>query len=280
MCPLPDALINVNTTNYINYLTVDIKQDVLIWLQSDRKEDRALSEHLAERFDMAMSPVLRNASKYYLSYRHSRLELYCRSVTNVQGPLVVDFLTPQSLYRFRHDMRIRQPLAKAVGIKKGKRPLICDGTAGLGRDGFILAALGCTVYLLERSFVMWLLLEDGIQRALDHREIGETFSKRVCLVHDDTAAFLMSSSIGFETVYLDPMYPDRTKTALNKQELRYLKDVVGTDTDSAELLEIARTVAEKRTVVKRPAGAPPLSLKPDFAVTGRSTRYDVYLTTS
>lgn len=256
---------------------MDIKQDVIIWSQSDLHEDRELSEQLAGRFGIRVSLVEPKETRYLLSYRNNRLELYATSTSAVQGPLVVDFLSPQNLYRYRHDMKISQPLAKAVGIKKGKRPVICDATAGLGRDAFVLAALGSTVYLLERSFPIWLLLEDGIRRAQDHSGTGEIFRNRITLVHDDSAAFLRSAAIRFETIYLDPMYPDRTKSALNKQELRDLKHVVGADPDSAHLLNVARQTAQKRTVVKRSAGAKPLAAGPDFSVKGKSTRYDIYL---
>jgi 16S rRNA (guanine1516-N2)-methyltransferase len=272
------VVIKTNTTNYINYLTVDIKQDVAIFHQSDLAEDRALCERLAETHDIPWSSPDLGETTFCLSYRNNRLELYSRTTAGLQGPLGVDFLSARNIYRFKHDLRIDQPLARAAGIKQGRRPTVCDGTAGLGRDGFILAALGCSVWLLERSFPVWLILEDGIRRAGNHPDIGGVFRDRITLVHDDTATFLASSTHVFETVYLDPMYPHRTKSSLNKKELRQLKAVVGPDPDSAELLRAVRTRAVNRTVVKRPALAPPLAPDPDFSIRGKSTRYDIYLT--
>ena len=58
-----------------------------------------------------------------------------------------------------------QMIAKAVGIKGGIKPQILDATAGLGKDAFVLATLGCEMTLLERSPIIHQLLQDGIERA-------------------------------------------------------------------------------------------------------------------
>jgi 16S rRNA (guanine1516-N2)-methyltransferase len=42
-------------------------------------------------------------------------------------------------------------IAKAVGIQPGIRPFVLDATAGLGRDAFVLATLGCEMVLCERQ---------------------------------------------------------------------------------------------------------------------------------
>ena len=57
-------------------------------------------------------------------------------------------------------------LAKAVGLKKGACPDVIDCTAGLGRDAFVLASLGCRVVMLERVTVVHALLNDGLAQAL------------------------------------------------------------------------------------------------------------------
>ena len=68
-----------------------------------------------------------------------------------------------------------QDLAKAMGLRAGKTPMIIDATAGLGRDSFLLASLGAQVTLIERSEEMHLLLAQGMERAEqaggDFREI-------------------------------------------------------------------------------------------------------------
>lgn len=79
-----------------------------------------------------------------------------------------------------------------------------------------------------------------------------------------------------DAVYLDPMFPQRRKSALVKKEMRIARLVAGDDSDAAELLAVARAVARSRVTVKRPVGAPPLAGEPAYAYPGRTIRYDVY----
>ena len=51
------------------------------------------------------------------------------------------------------------------GVEVGAMPTVVDATAGLGRDAFVLASLGCRVTLIERSPVVAALLQDGLARA-------------------------------------------------------------------------------------------------------------------
>ncbi|MGL9773657.1 MAG: class I SAM-dependent methyltransferase [Sodalis sp. (in: enterobacteria)] len=55
-------------------------------------------------------------------------------------------------------------VAKAVGIKGQGLPDVVDATAGLGRDAFVLACLGCRVQMFERHPVMAALLKNGLRR--------------------------------------------------------------------------------------------------------------------
>ena len=81
-----------------------------------------------------------------------------------------------------------------------------------------------------------------------------------------------------DVIYLDPMYPPRTKSALVKKEMRLLRGLVGDDGDTSQLLAIALRQAQKRVVVKRPRLAPPLQgPPPSIAIESKNTRYDIYL---
>ena len=121
---------------------MDIKQDVHIWLQPDQKEDLQRGEKLAERFDLNAAAGLSAQVRYNLTYSDDRLLLYFQSGQKLHGPVQIDFLSERNLYRFRTDTSIRQPLARAAGLKKGWRPRICDGTAGFGKDGFKISSQG------------------------------------------------------------------------------------------------------------------------------------------
>jgi 16S rRNA (guanine1516-N2)-methyltransferase len=216
-----------------------------------------------------------------LIYTDTHLELRQISTQGriAPGPIFVDFLSGSSGYRRHHSCTIGQPLARAIGIKQGFRPSIVDGTAGLGQDGFVLACLGCTVTMIERSPVLGALLDDGLQRALQDTIVGKIIRDRLRLIITDTKTVLTNLSPRTYTIYLDPMYPKRTKSALNKKEMRIIRNLVGDDQDSASLLECALATAENRVVVKRPKEAPPLAGRsPSHEILMKNSRFDVYLT--
>ncbi|MEJ1354920.1 MAG: class I SAM-dependent methyltransferase [Candidatus Sedimenticola sp. (ex Thyasira tokunagai)] len=207
-----------------------------------------------------------------------RLELR-ESGKKAPGPVYIDFLSGKSAHRRRFGGGRGQPLARAVGLKQGRTPSVLDATAGLGRDAFVLASLGCEVCMVERSPVIAALLEDALLRAQDDAEVSVIVSRMKLLCGDAKEQLLALPQEAWpDVVYMDPMYPHREKSALVKKEMRTFRALVGDDEDSAELLEAARKVARNRVVVKRPAKAATLDeIKPSMAITSPNTRYDVYL---
>jgi len=217
---------------------------------------------------------------FFYKMNSDKLELHSNEVNQpVPSPLCIDFLTGAPYYRFQNNRTINQPLAKAVGIKQGVRPDILDATAGFGEDGFVLASLGCSVTMIERSPYIWALLENALRRCQSHPVIGNIVTEKIELFRADATHFITESTRDFDTIFLDPMYPHRAKSALNKQRMRVLRALVGDDTDGDRLLHVALAKAGKRVVVKRPARAELLAgHTPSFAITARSSRYDIYLT--
>ncbi len=174
-------------------------------------------------------------------------------------------------------------IGRAVGLGRGPMRVL-DATAGLCRDAFILAALGCEVIAVERSPVLALLVRDGIQRA---SRIGDPELDRVLGRMHLTVGDARDAIAGIETgtepevIYLDPMFPpDDHRSAKIKKEMRLCRMVAGDDEGAAELLECARQAARRRVVVKRPRHASPLAPNPSPQFSSRTTRFDVYLTGS
>lgn len=193
----------------------------------------------------------------------------------------IDFATGAMGHRLRFGGGRGQTLARAAGIKPGVTPTVWDATAGLGRDGFVLASLGCRVTLCERSAVLAALLADGLQRTALHPEIGDWIEARLQLVHADSVSALsrLAVTARADVVYLDPMYPAGKEHVLVKKEMRALQAILGPDEDSAALLDAALASARRRVVVKRPKRAPPLDgRKPSASVASKKTRYDLYVT--
>lgn len=191
----------------------------------------------------------------------------------------VDFLSGKMKYRRQHTSLRREALARALGLKNiMPHPTIIDATAGLARDSFILAALGFEVTLLERSPVIHALITDGMQRALKDPETAPIIA-RMHLIQADAISWLKNHDPRPDLIYLDPMFPERKKSALPKKNMRIFHEIVGDDLDAAALLETALACAASRVVVKRPRLAATLAgPRPSFSISGSSSRFDVYLT--
>lgn len=198
---------------------------------------------------------------------------------NAAGPVYADFVAGAVAHRRRFGGGRNQPLVRAVGLKGGWAPTVVDVTAGLGRDAFVLAWLGCTVRLVERSPIIAALLRDGLRRAAHDPEIGPLVLERLKLTVADGRDYLreLTSDQQPDVVYLDPMYPHRRKTVLVSKEMRLLRQLAGGGDDAPELLRAALASARRRVVVKRPRQAPELAgPAPGFKIVAPNTRFDVY----
>lgn len=193
------------------------------------------------------------------------------------GGVFVDFVSGAMAHRRRFGGGRGEAIAKAVGIKSGYLPDVVDATAGLGRDAFVLASVGCKVRMVERHPVVAALLDDGLQRGYQDPEIGSWLQARLSLIHASSLSALTDITPRPEAVYLDPMFPHRHKSALVKKEMRVFQMLVGADMDADGLLEPARRLATKRVVVKRPDYAPPLAgVATQSAIVTKSHRFDIY----
>ncbi|WP_428241986.1 class I SAM-dependent methyltransferase [Gynuella sp.] len=189
-------------------------------------------------------------------------------------PLYVDFVGGAMGHRRLYGGGKGQDLAKAVGLNKAADIKVLDATAGLGRDAFVLASLGCSVQLWERNPVVHALLADGLRRAEAHSETTEIVARmELCA---GTASVNEASRP--EVIYLDPMFPPSKKSAKPKKDMQLFHKLVQQDQDADELLPWALKTARNRVVVKRPRIAPYLAgVKPSYELTGKSNRFDVYV---
>lgn len=197
------------------------------------------------------------------------------------GDLSLDFLGGRVGFRRRREEGRRLPLAKAVGLHQVSEPTVLDATAGLGRDAFVLATLGCRVTLVERVPLVAALLEDALRRASTDVDVAPIVARmRLVVTHSVTYLEALAENDSPDVIYLDPMYPEREKSALVKKEMRFLRALAGDDLDAAVLLSMALRKARRRVVVKRPKRAPPLSSDPapSHVIESENTRYDVYVT--
>ncbi len=134
------------------------------------------------------------------------------------GAIAVNFVDGTMAHRRKFGGGRGEAVAKAVGIKGDYLPTVIDATAGLGRDAFVLAAVGCKVLLVERNPIVAALLEDGLNRAYQDVEIGSFMQERMILADVRDISQLDPQSQMAEVVYLDPMYPHKQKSALVKKK--------------------------------------------------------------
>lgn len=189
------------------------------------------------------------------------------------GAIAADWLNAETRRRIAGGRR--QLLARAVGLHKNLDLTVLDATAGLGRDGYTLAALGVRVTMAERHPQIAALLQDAHRRALLDPQAAP-IAQRITLPGFDALKAFASGH--WDVVYLDPMYPHTGKTALPQKEMQIFRDLTASDPDADALLDPALACARKRVVVKRPAKAPWLGArKPSMEMKGTQARYDVYL---
>lgn len=206
---------------------------------------------------------------FYLYYTETGLHLISTHLN--LGPLHLDF-NQGLLGRRLQDASIRkEPLARAIGLQKKTAIHVCDATAGIGREGCLLAALGAKVTLVERSPIMVALLKDALQRC------HAPWREQVNLIAADSRDFLKAPPYSFDVIYLDPMFEAKSHKAQVKKEMQYLQALMGPQEDGDALLEAALALNPWRVVVKRPLKAPSLlAKKPDFCLTLATHRFDVY----
>ncbi|OUR62783.1 16S rRNA methyltransferase [Colwellia sp. 39_35_sub15_T18] len=213
--------------------------------------------------------------KFLLQFNQQTLELIKLDEPKLGG-IKVDFVAGASAHRRKFGGGRGQDIAKAIGLKHSFTPHVLDATAGLGRDAFVLASLGCQVTLMERMPVVAALLNDGLERAKLNSEISE-IAERMQLV-STSASTQMNLAEQVDVVYLDPMYPHREKSAAVKKEMRVFQSLVGEDLDADNLLAPALELAKYRVVVKRPNYAPFLAdKKPSMSISMKKNRFDVYV---
>ena len=173
-----------------------------------------------------------------------------------------------------------QYLTRAVGVGVAKRPLsVLDATAGLGGDAFVLAALGCTVTLLERSAIIHALLKDGLGRAAHNSETAAIVGRMQLLQAQSVEQMTLyrTARKQFDVVYLDPMFSHSRGSAAPKKEMTVLHRLLGSDPDADQLLPAALALAKHRVVVKRARKADELGPQPpSYQLRGRSGRFDIY----
>jgi 16S rRNA (guanine1516-N2)-methyltransferase len=241
-------------------------------LYCQNADNSSTAHTIADRFGLEFSSKVPISEDFHLEYIETGLSLHSAKFPHFK-PLCLDFSSGKTAWRRIHGGGRGQAIAKAIGIKPKASLKVIDATTGLGQDSFVLASLGCEVYMIERSPVIAALLSDALARASQDHEIAPIIAKMH--LHCGEAKSLIPSLPKVDAIYLDPMFPHDKKSALAKKEMQLLQALLG-DSDESELLPISLLHA-KRVVVKRPKNGPYLNnLKPTLQMIGSSNRFDIY----
>ena len=103
---------------------------------------------------------------------------------------------------------------------------------------------------------------------------------RMHLTPQDSVAALPHLPFTPDVVYLDPMFPRRTKNAQVKNKPQMLQLLQGPCAREEELFRAAVQAHPRKIVVKRTPKGPWLAgVKPSYAITGKTVRFDCILMT-
>lgn len=163
---------------------------------------------------------------------------------------------------------------RAARLKGIEEPTLVDATAGLGQDSLLLAAAGFSVTLIECNPVIAAMLVDAIERARRDPELADA-AGRMRVIEGNSLKVLRDLSMPPDVVYLDPMFPGRSKSAAVKKKFQLLHRLEMPCEDEMTLLEAARAAHPRKIVIKRPVKGPHLAgVKPDYTLRGKAVRYD------
>lgn len=255
--------------------TLDLNSELLsIW--SEKEKSFARADELSERLHL---PISRTRPKTLLSLYVDKERLGLGFSKDIPfRPYYVDFCSVEWRFRRRKGLKANRLFLTAVGAKEGVRVL--DVTAGFGQDSFMMAWAGADVTALERSPVVYEVLQDGLRRAFEE-ESGWTHGSRIHLEQTESLAYLKNSNEKFDVIYLDPMFDKPKKKSKSPKPMQLLQALLEPDENQiGDLFEAAKAKAKVRVVIKLPLkGELPLP-KPNVTFAGQSIRYDVYLVRS
>lgn len=215
---------------------------------------------------------------------------YGLALTDGELKLYGDFT--HMLPRIRQKNLEREFLVRAARIKKtgntGGAMTALDATAGLGEDSLLLAAAGFQVELYEADPVIAALLRDSLDRAAAVPELAD-IARRMHLHEEDSISAMKrladmrgsAPDAAPDVILLDPMFPERRKSALVKKKFQLLQRLESpcTDQDGSLLLAAAESARPRRIIIKRPLkGSYLAGRRPGYSITGKAIRYDCIVT--
>jgi len=182
----------------------------------------------------------------------------------------INFVENKTNYAKKKGSIKTELISKALGGGKLGHSVL-DLSAGLGIDAIFLSQLGYQVTAVERNPVLFLALDTA------QNQLPQENKKNINFEFASAENFLKTTSKQFDVIYFDPMFPEKKKSALPRQEMVLFRELVGADDDAKDVIASALELKKaKRVVVKRPLKAPLLLEKPQGQIEGKLIRFDIY----
>ncbi len=124
--------------------------------------------------------------------------------------------------------------------------------------------------------MVFLLLFDAYERA---RKDLPNFKD---VLNENAFDYLKTIQEPPHVIYLDPMFPKVGKQRATKRNMSFLRDLIDVEQEAKELpalIELARKVALKKVIVKRPKYTE-TDLNCVHSFVARDTRFDMFLPTN
>ena len=208
----------------------------------------------------------------FIDFRMNGLH-FTKDSTNLSSSLHVDFLSGSMGWRLKrteHETSIK----KAIG--KNKEDItIFDGTAGLLSDTIIFLALGHKVVACEQSKIIFLLVNNAIERAKPELPFLENL-----LFFNAKSETQYKETHNIDIVYLDPMYPESSKNVRRSGDIstiNHILDIENIADDGDAVFFNIKNSNFKKIILKRPIKAEIIDKNLNYQVKGKSTRFDIYI---
>lgn len=193
------------------------------------------------------------------------------TLTDTEGrKLSIDFVNNLQNYAKKKGSLKTELISKAMGSGRYGFSIL-DLSAGLGIDAIFLSQMGYRVTALERNPLLFLALNTAQQKLPSEQK------EKIQFEFASAQKFLEATQKSFDVIYFDPMFPEKKKSALPRQEMIMFRDLVGSDDDATSVIQLAlKSKTAKRVVVKRPLKAPLLFERPQNQIEGKLIRFDIY----
>ncbi len=180
----------------------------------------------------------------------------------------LQLVSPQYRQPFQLDLPRPRPQETENLLRAcGPAQTVLDAFAGFGQDGLLLAGRYDVVMVESHPWVFLLL-----------NELLHCHAYDLDLRLGDAMEHMLNHTGLYDVIYLDPMFPERTKKALPNRGMQHLRELSGSGNGPAVEAIVAQALnaARHRVVLKRRVKDPVIG-SPNHQIKGKTVRFDVYL---